>query len=174
MENNNNGHENESSTEFDVNAAARMDVDNDDSSVDGSDASSVDFVMQAAIFWMQSTNAIDSAAAHLLLNDAESHDDNDYEAPPQGGIHSSNPRGRRRSFDHAGCRENIYRDYLGPTPLFGAEFKLMFRLSRPRFEVMLQDVANSGIPFYQVNGWSQWLDEWLQRDIDRKKRAIFR
>lgn len=48
----------------------------------------------------------------------------------------------------------IQRDYIGipgdpSTPLFGQEFKWMFRLSRPRFELLVQDVLNRQIPFYQ-------------------------
>jgi hypothetical protein len=41
------------------------------------------------------------------------------------------------------------RDYLGPDPLFGKEFSLMFRLSRQRFHLMMEDVMAKGVKFYQ-------------------------
>jgi hypothetical protein len=50
--------------------------------------------------------------------------------------------------------QGMQRDFLGSpedlsTPLFGQEFKWMFRLTRPRFELLVQDVLNRQIPFYQ-------------------------
>ena len=39
-------------------------------------------------------------------------------------------------------------DYLGPDPLFGKEFPMMFRVSRPRMQRLLEDFGNSDIPFY--------------------------
>jgi hypothetical protein len=53
-----------------------------------------------------------------------------------------------RTFDHSGALHCIQRDYLGGHPLFGKEFPLMFRLSRPRFEVMMQDIQQKQIMFY--------------------------
>jgi hypothetical protein len=49
-------------------------------------------------------------------------------------------RKKRRVFDHAGALHCIIREYLGPDPLFGKEFPLMFRLSRPRFEILMQAI----------------------------------
>jgi hypothetical protein len=48
----------------------------------------------------------------------------------------------------------IKRDYLGlpgdpSTPLLGAEFKTMFRLSKTRFQVLMEDVMAADIAFYQ-------------------------
>jgi hypothetical protein len=48
----------------------------------------------------------------------------------------------------------MQQDYLRipwdlSTPLFGQEFKWMFRLSRRPFELMAQDVLNRQIPYYQ-------------------------
>jgi hypothetical protein len=37
---------------------------------------------------------------------------------------------------------------LGPDPLFGKEFDMMFRISRQRFQKLLEDVGNSGVKFY--------------------------
>ena len=49
---------------------------------------------------------------------------------------------------------SIKRDYLGGigdliTPLFGVEFKLMFRLSRGRFEVLMQDVMAGNFEMFK-------------------------
>jgi hypothetical protein len=57
--------------------------------------------------------------------------------------------GTRRSFDHYGAYNNIQRDHLGPDPLFGKEFPLFFRLSRPRVELIIQQLGNSDIGFYK-------------------------
>jgi hypothetical protein len=43
----------------------------------------------------------------------------------------------------------LQHDYLGPIPLFdGKEFDTMFRISRSRFQRMLEDVGNNDIKFY--------------------------
>jgi hypothetical protein len=55
---------------------------------------------------------------------------------------------KRRVFDHYGALQCIQRDYLGPHPLFGKEFPLMFRLSRPIFELMMQNIQQQQIAFY--------------------------
>jgi hypothetical protein len=44
----------------------------------------------------------------------------------------------------------IKRDYLGPDPLFGKEFLLMFRLVRPRFEILMQAIKAKEIKFYMT------------------------
>jgi hypothetical protein len=62
--------------------------------------------------------------------------------------HRSNPRGRRRIFRHDEALLCIKRDYLGPHPLLDAEFKQIFRISRGRFQLMMEDVAATGIEFY--------------------------
>ena len=62
--------------------------------------------------------------------------------------HRSDPRGRRRNFRHDEALACIQRDYLGPNPLMGAEFKLMFRISLGRFQLMMEDVAATGNEFY--------------------------
>ena len=44
------------------------------------------------------------------------------------------------------------KDYLGPGPLFdGREFDVSFRISRRRFQRLLEDFGNSGIDFYSGN-----------------------
>lgn len=40
-------------------------------------------------------------------------------------------RKQRRQFDYQAAYDNIQRDYAGPNALFGKEFHLFFRLSRP-------------------------------------------
>jgi hypothetical protein len=44
----------------------------------------------------------------------------------------------------------IKREYLGPDPLFGKEFPLMFSLSRPRFEILMQAIKAKEIRFYMT------------------------
>ena len=39
------------------------------------------------------------------------------------------PREEKRKFRHKEAHESIMYDYLGPNPLFGREFDLMFRVS---------------------------------------------
>eukprot|EP00529_Nitzschia_sp_RCC80_P042611 CAMPEP_0113504522 /NCGR_PEP_ID=MMETSP0014_2-20120614/34760_1 /TAXON_ID=2857 /ORGANISM="Nitzschia sp." /LENGTH=308 /DNA_ID=CAMNT_0000399637 /DNA_START=363 /DNA_END=1286 /DNA_ORIENTATION=- /assembly_acc=CAM_ASM_000159 len=56
------------------------------------------------------------------------------------------PRGK---YDHVGALTCINRDYLGPSPLMGSQFKLQFRMSRTMFEFILQEVMNSGSVFYR-------------------------
>jgi Plant transposon protein len=55
---------------------------------------------------------------------------------------------KRRSFDHQGSFNNIQRDHLGPDPLFGKEFILFFRLSRPQVELIIQAITKSNNNFY--------------------------
>ena len=63
------------------------------------------------------------------------------------------PRGSRRKFKSHEALQAIKRDYMGipgqaDTPLFGAEFKLMFRLSKARFQKLMEDVMGANIPFF--------------------------
>lgn len=67
--------------------------------------------------------------------------------------HRQQRRKPRRLFRHQEALHCIRRDYLGiagdpTTPLLGKEFSLMFRLSRGRFQLLMQDVMRAGIPFY--------------------------
>ena len=68
--------------------------------------------------------------------------------------HRSQPRAKRRLFHCDEALMCIQRDYIGsPTipdsPLFGADFKMMFRLSRSRFQKLLEDVMATDTPFYK-------------------------
>ena len=58
------------------------------------------------------------------------------------------PREEKRKFRHKEALESIMHDCLGPNPLFGREFDLMFRVSRSRFQRMLEDFGNCNVPFY--------------------------
>jgi hypothetical protein len=59
------------------------------------------------------------------------------------------PRSKRRQFHHVSAYNNIQRDHVGPDPLFGKEIVVFYRLGRPRIELLLQCLGNSGNPFYQ-------------------------
>jgi hypothetical protein len=54
-----------------------------------------------------------------------------------------------RLFRHDHALVCIERDYVGDTQLLGVEFKLMFRLSRGRFQVLMEDVTASNIGFFK-------------------------
>ena len=61
------------------------------------------------------------------------------------------PREVKRRFRHQETHQAIQFDYLGPDPLFGKEFDLMFRMSRSRFQRLLEDFGSSNVPFYSGN-----------------------
>ena len=68
--------------------------------------------------------------------------------------HRTLPRNNRRDFRHEDALRCIQRDYLGlmgdpSTPLLGSEFKLMFRLSRGRFQVLMEDINASNYRFFR-------------------------
>ena len=60
-------------------------------------------------------------------------------------------RKSRRLFDAHAAYDILTKNHLGPNPLFGKEFKLFFRLSRARVEIMLTDFGNYSEtdPFYE-------------------------
>ena len=64
------------------------------------------------------------------------------------------PRGPKTQFRHKEALHCIRRDYLGivgdpSTPLFiGKDFEMMFRITRPRFQRLMEDVGNAGIKFF--------------------------
>jgi hypothetical protein len=55
----------------------------------------------------------------------------------------------RRSFDRHGSHNNILRDHLGPDAICGKEFSLFFQLTRPREDIIIQQLGNSNTPFYK-------------------------
>jgi Plant transposon protein len=68
--------------------------------------------------------------------------------------HRKLSRSQRRMFKHAEALRAIQRDYLGKrneptTPLFGAEFSWMFRITKSRFQVLLEDIMASPSQFFR-------------------------
>jgi hypothetical protein len=68
--------------------------------------------------------------------------------------HRTLPRSKRRVFRHGEAMSGIQRDYLGKkedptTPLFGAEFGWMFRVSKGRFQVLMEDIMGSQHSFFK-------------------------
>jgi hypothetical protein len=53
----------------------------------------------------------------------------------------------RKVFDHERALACIKRDYIGPNALFGTEFPAQFRISRPRFQRLMEDVMASKAHF---------------------------
>lgn len=63
--------------------------------------------------------------------------------------HRTLPRRNRRKFFHEDALRCINRDYLGNIPIFDMkEFETMFRLSRPRFQRLMEDIGNSENKFF--------------------------
>lgn len=59
------------------------------------------------------------------------------------------PRRERKVYAHDFVRIGLQRDYFGPNPLFdGREFDTMFRISKPRFQRLMEDIAADGVSFY--------------------------
>jgi Plant transposon protein len=66
--------------------------------------------------------------------------------------HRTLPRKKRRVFDHARALQCIRADLTGPDALFvGKDFKMFFRISRARFQEMLETFASRGGSFYSGN-----------------------
>ena len=66
--------------------------------------------------------------------------------------HRTLARSTRTIYFHAQALHCIRRDYLGTgtiLPIFnGRQFDMMFRVSRSRFQCMMEDIAASGNQFY--------------------------
>jgi hypothetical protein len=70
--------------------------------------------------------------------------------------HRTLPRDNCREFFHADALRCIGRDFtrlIGypKTPLHGSQFKLFFRLSRGRFQVLMEDLTASNYRFFKVS-----------------------
>ena len=58
--------------------------------------------------------------------------------------HRSLPRVQKKNYMHGRAYQCIMYDYLGPSPLFdGREFETMFRISRSRFQCLMEDICQS-------------------------------
>eukprot|EP00529_Nitzschia_sp_RCC80_P034693 CAMPEP_0113462266 /NCGR_PEP_ID=MMETSP0014_2-20120614/11993_1 /TAXON_ID=2857 /ORGANISM="Nitzschia sp." /LENGTH=117 /DNA_ID=CAMNT_0000354103 /DNA_START=407 /DNA_END=756 /DNA_ORIENTATION=+ /assembly_acc=CAM_ASM_000159 len=51
--------------------------------------------------------------------------------------------------EHAQALHCINRDFLGPSPLYGSDFRTQFRISMSTFEYIMQEVMRSDIRFYR-------------------------
>jgi Plant transposon protein len=64
--------------------------------------------------------------------------------------HRTLPRRKKRVFQHERALRCIRHDFTGPDALFiGKDFKSYFRISRARFQNLLEAFGNSGRPFYK-------------------------
>ena len=83
----------------------------------------------------------------------ESSDEEEEEGEVRGArriiyCHRHLPRPERNVYDHGAALALIMRDFLSVPPLI-SDFSSFFRISRPRFQRMLEDFQNSGNRFYQ-------------------------
>jgi hypothetical protein len=76
-------------------------------------------------------------------------DDEEQQQNKRKIVHRQLPRSSRRLCRNDHALVCIERDYICDTPLLGVEFKLMFRLSRGRFQVLMVDVMASNIAFFK-------------------------
>ena len=118
-----------------MNVDTCLDTSSDDDSLPGS---------RAANNIMLQTAGLDAMLELQLMVDAATQDNKNNRKRLKTRQYTST----RRSFDHHGSHNDIQRDHLGPDALFGKEFPLFFRLTRPRVELIIQAFGNSGDPFY--------------------------
>lgn len=76
---------------------------------------------------------------------AESSSDEEDSKPPSN--HRLIPRPGRHCFDHAAASASIRRDFLGQNPSCKT-FSSIFRISKARFQRMMEDFGSSDIKFY--------------------------
>jgi hypothetical protein len=89
------------------------------------------------------------ASAALAVAAAVLGQEEEDNQPPKNGPYKK--RAPRRVFDVCwGAHHCINRDYLGQNSLFEKEFHKSFRLSRSRVELIIQDLGQSGDPFFQT------------------------
>jgi len=95
---------------------------------------------------------------HIKLLDAAANDEDvdfeqcDGQQDHHQFDHRSLGRSARRKFRHDHARQCIMRDYLGTNALMGAEFKLMFRITRGRFQHLMESIAATGSSYYVKRG----------------------
>lgn len=97
-------------------------------------------------------NNVAAAVLMQIENDNESEDD---EVTVD---HRQLPRAKRKVYSHENVKIRIYSHYLGPMPLFdGKQFDVMFRISKQRFQCIMEDIGNGDFPFYKeiVDGRGQ-------------------
>lgn len=96
-----------------------------------------DFMRSLLIFLYSYHFFISDALAVWTIIDDD--DDGDEEAKVD---HRLLPREKKRRMNHGRARDCIQEDYLDANARFnGSEFKKMFRLTRPQFEVVACELA---------------------------------
>jgi Plant transposon protein len=61
--------------------------------------------------------------------------------------HRALSRTKRTKFKHEEAQYCVFRDYLGPHPLFDdKQFKNQFRISKQRFQCLMEDISNNSSP----------------------------
>jgi hypothetical protein len=83
-----------------------------------------DMIEEAVAFSVIGSNNLLLQLIQMTLAEEEEEDDE------KSVDHRTLPRRARRQFKHGEALACINRDYLGPSPLFGKEFEMMFRISR--------------------------------------------
>ena len=83
-------------------------------------------------------------------------DSEEEEAGEEQEDHRKRQRSTRRDFQPEVAKRRLIEDFLSADALFnGSEFQLYFRLSRGRFQCLMEDIGNSGDPFYTKNAWKK-------------------
>jgi hypothetical protein len=96
-----------------------------------------------------------NAAAEVFVDAFQ--EEEDTETPKRD--HRREPRPKRLKFNHARAQQCSEQDYLGPNALYGRQFHVYFRISRSRFQLLMEKIMNSGISFYQP---SEMVDRFFQ------------
>ena len=97
--------------------------------------------------------AVGGAIAFVSAYQQSQHvsDDMDQNGPQRRKKHRGSLfRSSRQKFDYSRAHNAIVLDYLHPNAVYGAEFKLIFCISRTCFEQMMTEVmTRDGLEFYQ-------------------------
>ena len=106
------------------------------------------FKVAAAV--VQQNSAIAKVIATDLIDDGGFFFDTDESRKKRVVVdHRLLPRGKRIVYLHGEVKTRIHRDFLSPVPIFdGKEFDTFFRISRSRFQRLMEDIAATHDPFY--------------------------
>lgn len=85
------------------------------------------------------------ASVSALLDSSSDDEDEECVKPSQQYRHMQRPY--RHKFDHEAAKEAVRRDYLGLNPSC-KEFNHIYRISKTRFQRMLEDFGRTDIKFY--------------------------
>lgn len=101
-------------------------------------------------------------SAMTMMEEEEAFMDNHEEDQHGEDNHRRHPRNDRTRYNHESVRRRLEEDFFGTIPVFdGRQFQTFFRISRQRFQTIMEDVANSGNRFYQPRKSSAGLKERL-------------